>query len=155
MDYIITFIYIAHSMTALLYETVPAFEDTWIESSLGGLGRYRMAVEEDIIRDRRFGPPSPASGTYPLLRRLPRPGGPPPLSRALINRNKPKGKPQAKSSRTAAEPSQAKLARFTGCDRIGFKAGATCNDGTANYGPPPRPHSHVPRFVTKQCTLPS
>jgi hypothetical protein len=36
MDYIITFIYIAYSMTALLYETVPAFEDTWIESSLGG-----------------------------------------------------------------------------------------------------------------------
>lgn len=36
---------------ALLYETVPAFEDTWIEC-LGDLGRYRMAIEDDDIRDR-------------------------------------------------------------------------------------------------------
>lgn len=35
---------------ALLYETVPAFEDTWIEC-LGDLGRYRMAIEDDDIRD--------------------------------------------------------------------------------------------------------
>jgi hypothetical protein len=32
---------------ALLYETVPAFEDTWIEC-VGDLGRYRMAIEDDI-----------------------------------------------------------------------------------------------------------
>ncbi|KAJ8058490.1 hypothetical protein OCU04_012678 [Sclerotinia nivalis] len=37
-------------MMALLYETVPAFEDTWIEC-LGDLGRYRMAIEDDDIRD--------------------------------------------------------------------------------------------------------
>lgn len=36
---------------ALLYETVPAFEDTWIEC-LGDLARYRMAIEDDDIRDR-------------------------------------------------------------------------------------------------------
>ncbi|KAH9225258.1 hypothetical protein K456DRAFT_1852596 [Colletotrichum gloeosporioides 23] len=38
-------------MTALLYETVPTFEDTWIEC-LGDLGRYRMAIEDDDLRDR-------------------------------------------------------------------------------------------------------
>ena len=54
-------------MMALLYETVPAFEDTWIEC-LGDLvsstlspalnrtnetkGRYRMAIEDDDQRDR-------------------------------------------------------------------------------------------------------
>jgi Est1 DNA/RNA binding domain len=42
---------ISYSMMALLYETVPAFEDTWIEC-LGDLGRYRMAIEDDDIRDR-------------------------------------------------------------------------------------------------------
>jgi len=36
---------------ALLFETVPAFEDTWIEC-LGDLGRYRMAIEDDDQRDR-------------------------------------------------------------------------------------------------------
>ncbi|KAH7109352.1 hypothetical protein EDB81DRAFT_736657 [Dactylonectria macrodidyma] len=38
-------------MMALLYETVPAFEETWIEC-LGDLGRYRMAIEDDDIKDR-------------------------------------------------------------------------------------------------------
>ncbi|CAN9439305.1 unnamed protein product [Alternaria alternata] len=38
-------------MMALLYETVPAFEDTWIEC-LGDLGRYRMAIEDEDVRDR-------------------------------------------------------------------------------------------------------
>jgi hypothetical protein len=47
----LAFIYLAYSMMALLYETVPAFEDTWIEC-LGDLGRYRMAIEDDDIRDR-------------------------------------------------------------------------------------------------------
>lgn len=50
-DHMLTFIYIAYSMVALLYETVQSFEDTWIEC-LGDLGRYRMAIEDDNIRDR-------------------------------------------------------------------------------------------------------
>lgn len=50
-EHMLTFIYLAYSTMALLYETVPAFEDTWIEC-LGDLGRYRMAIEDDNIRDR-------------------------------------------------------------------------------------------------------
>jgi hypothetical protein len=34
------FIYLAYSMMAMLYETIPAFEETWSEC-LGDLGRYR------------------------------------------------------------------------------------------------------------------
>lgn len=51
LDHMLTFIYLAYSMLALLYETVPNFRDTWIEC-LGDLGRYRMAIEDDDIRDR-------------------------------------------------------------------------------------------------------
>lgn len=51
MDYMLAFIYLAYQMVALLYETVPSFEDTWIEC-LGDLGRYRMAIEDDDVRDR-------------------------------------------------------------------------------------------------------
>ncbi|KAI0388347.1 hypothetical protein F5Y17DRAFT_470485 [Xylariaceae sp. FL0594] len=51
LEHMLTFIYLAYSMMALLYETVPAFEDTWIEY-LGDLGRYRMAIEDEDIRDR-------------------------------------------------------------------------------------------------------
>jgi len=51
LDHMLAFIYLAYSMMALLYETVPAFEETWIEC-LGDLGRYRMAIEDDDIRDR-------------------------------------------------------------------------------------------------------
>lgn len=51
LDHMLAFIYIAYSMVALLYETVSTFEDTWIEC-LGDLGRYRMAIEDDDIRDR-------------------------------------------------------------------------------------------------------
>jgi hypothetical protein len=51
IEHMLTFLYLAHSMMALLYEAVPAFEDTWIEC-LGDLGRYRMAIEDDDIRDR-------------------------------------------------------------------------------------------------------
>jgi hypothetical protein len=36
---------------SVLYETVPAFEDDWIEI-LGDLGRYRMAIEVDDNLDR-------------------------------------------------------------------------------------------------------
>ncbi|KAJ8111228.1 hypothetical protein OPT61_g6133 [Boeremia exigua] len=51
LDYMLAFIYLAYQMMALLYETVPAFEDTWIEC-LGDLGRYRMAIEDEDVRDR-------------------------------------------------------------------------------------------------------
>ncbi len=51
LDHMLAFIYLAYSMMAFLYETVPVFKDTWIEC-LGDLGRYRMAIEEDDIRDR-------------------------------------------------------------------------------------------------------
>jgi len=71
LEHMLTFIYLAYSMMALckfgaasfcptiylssidfvVYETVPAFEDTWVEC-LGDLGRYRMAIEDDDIRDR-------------------------------------------------------------------------------------------------------
>ncbi|KAK4238843.1 hypothetical protein C8A03DRAFT_33098 [Achaetomium macrosporum] len=51
LEHRLTFIYMAYSMMALLYETVPASGDTWIEC-LGDLGRYRMAIEDDDVRDR-------------------------------------------------------------------------------------------------------
>jgi hypothetical protein len=50
IDYMLAFIYLAYQMTALFYETVPAFEETWIEC-LGDLGRYRMAIEDEDVRD--------------------------------------------------------------------------------------------------------
>ncbi|KAK4229586.1 EST/SMG-like protein 1 [Podospora fimiseda] len=53
LEHMLMFIYMAYSMMALLYETVPAFEDTWIEC-LGDLGRYRMAIEDDDMRDREI-----------------------------------------------------------------------------------------------------
>ncbi|KAI0189228.1 hypothetical protein F4808DRAFT_46550 [Astrocystis sublimbata] len=51
LEHMLTFIYLVYSMMALLYETVPAFEDIWIEC-FGDLGRYRMAIEDEDIRDR-------------------------------------------------------------------------------------------------------
>ena len=51
LDHMLAFIYIAYSIMALLYETITAFKETWIEC-LGDLGRYRMAIEDDDIRDR-------------------------------------------------------------------------------------------------------
>jgi hypothetical protein len=51
IDYMLAFIYLAYQMMALLIETVPAFEDTWIEF-LGHLARYRMAIEDEDVRDR-------------------------------------------------------------------------------------------------------
>jgi hypothetical protein len=50
-DHMLSFIYLAYRVMALLHETVPAFEDTWIEC-LGDLGRYRMAIEDQDVRDR-------------------------------------------------------------------------------------------------------
>ena len=51
LEYMLAFIYLAYRMMSLLYETVPAFESTWIEC-LGDLGRYRMAIEDVDMRDR-------------------------------------------------------------------------------------------------------
>ncbi|KAK7991526.1 hypothetical protein PG988_000320 [Apiospora saccharicola] len=51
VEHMLTFIYIAYSMMALLYETVPAFEGTWMEC-LGDLSRYRMAIEDNNLQDR-------------------------------------------------------------------------------------------------------
>ncbi|KAK7219219.1 hypothetical protein V2G26_007222 [Clonostachys chloroleuca] len=50
-EYMLTFIYLAYAMMALLYETVPTFEDTWVEC-LGDLARYRMAIEDNDPNDR-------------------------------------------------------------------------------------------------------
>lgn len=51
LDHILAFIYLDYSMMTLLYQSVPDLEKTWIEC-LGDLGRYRMAIEDDDIRDR-------------------------------------------------------------------------------------------------------
>jgi hypothetical protein len=51
LDHMLTFVYLAYSMMALLMESVPSFEETWIEC-LGDLARYRMAIEEADLRDR-------------------------------------------------------------------------------------------------------
>jgi hypothetical protein len=40
LEHMLSFNYLAYPMMAQLHETVPAFEDTWIEC-LGDLGRYR------------------------------------------------------------------------------------------------------------------
>jgi hypothetical protein len=48
-----TFIVIYQPLTPPppVYETVLAFEDAWMEC-LGHLGRYRIAIEDDDVRDR-------------------------------------------------------------------------------------------------------
>ncbi|KFA69688.1 hypothetical protein S40285_05918 [Stachybotrys chlorohalonatus IBT 40285] len=51
LEHMLSFIYLSYSILALLYETIPAFSETWIEC-LGDLGRYRMAIEDDDIKDR-------------------------------------------------------------------------------------------------------
>lgn len=45
----LAFIYFAYFMMLFFHETVPAFEDTWIEC-LGDLDRYRIAIEDDDVR---------------------------------------------------------------------------------------------------------
>ncbi|KAF9761202.1 hypothetical protein IL306_003918 [Fusarium sp. DS 682] len=50
-EHMLTFLYTAYNMMALLYETVPAFEDIWIEC-LGDIARYRMTIEDGDTRDR-------------------------------------------------------------------------------------------------------
>ncbi|RMZ83765.1 hypothetical protein DV738_g1042, partial [Chaetothyriales sp. CBS 135597] len=51
IDHMLSFVYLAYSMMALLVESVPSFSETWIEC-LGDLARYRMAIEENDPRDR-------------------------------------------------------------------------------------------------------
>jgi hypothetical protein len=50
LDHMVAFIHLAYSMITLLYETVPAFEDIWIEC-LGAFGRYRMSIEGNDTQD--------------------------------------------------------------------------------------------------------
>ncbi|KGQ02488.1 hypothetical protein BBAD15_g12300 [Beauveria bassiana D1-5] len=52
-EHMLKFICKAYIIMTLLYETVPAFVSTWI-GCLGHLGRYRMAIEDDGIRDREI-----------------------------------------------------------------------------------------------------
>ena len=51
LEHMLSFVYLAYSMMALLMESVPSFVETWIEC-LGDLARYRMAIEEVDLRDR-------------------------------------------------------------------------------------------------------
>ncbi|MCJ1469811.1 hypothetical protein MMC07_008453 [Pseudocyphellaria aurata] len=51
LDHMLAFMNTAYSLVDLPYETVLTVKDTWIEC-LGDLGRYRMAIEDDDIRDR-------------------------------------------------------------------------------------------------------
>ncbi|ODM21095.1 hypothetical protein SI65_04148 [Aspergillus cristatus] len=51
LEHMLTFLYLAYSMMTLLLESVPAFEDTWIEC-LGDLARYGMAIERSDLQDR-------------------------------------------------------------------------------------------------------
>ena len=44
----LSFIYLAYSIMALLYKTVPAFKDTWIEY-LSDLVRYRIAIKDNDL----------------------------------------------------------------------------------------------------------
>ncbi|KAK5711099.1 hypothetical protein LTR17_018556 [Elasticomyces elasticus] len=53
-EYMLSFIYLASQMMALLYETAPIFLDTWIEC-LGDLARYRMAIEEEKESHAQWG----------------------------------------------------------------------------------------------------
>lgn len=51
LEHILAFIYITYSIIALLYKTIPTFEDMQIKY-LGDLGRYRIAIEDDEPKDR-------------------------------------------------------------------------------------------------------
>ncbi|KAK5119304.1 hypothetical protein LTR85_007660 [Meristemomyces frigidus] len=53
-QYMQAFIYLAYQMIALLYETVPAFNDTWTEC-LGDLARCHMAIDDEQKRDEKEG----------------------------------------------------------------------------------------------------
>nr|POE59007.1 est/smg-like protein 1 [Quercus suber] len=73
-DYMVSFIYMAYQMIALLYETVPIFLDTWIEC-LGDLARYRMAIEPNKDAHAQWGAVAArwytmAADRYPQIGRL-------------------------------------------------------------------------------------
>lgn len=51
--FMLSFLYLTYSMMTVLLDSVPAFKDTWTEC-LGTLVRYRMAVEEVDMLDRRI-----------------------------------------------------------------------------------------------------
>ena len=53
LEYMLLFVYLSYSMMALLMESVPSFEETWIEC-LGDLARYRMAIEDSDIKEREI-----------------------------------------------------------------------------------------------------
>jgi hypothetical protein len=53
IDYMLASIYLAFQKMAVSHETIPAFEDTCIECP-GDLGRYRIAIEDEDIRDRKI-----------------------------------------------------------------------------------------------------
>lgn len=53
LEYMLSFIYLAYPMMALLKESVASFRETWIEC-LGDLARYRMAIEESDLGDREI-----------------------------------------------------------------------------------------------------
>ncbi|KAK0384014.1 hypothetical protein NLU13_8103 [Sarocladium strictum] len=52
-EYMLTFIYLAYTMMALLQETVPAFEDTWI-GYLSDFDGYRMTIEDEYVLNREI-----------------------------------------------------------------------------------------------------
>ncbi|KAJ5152470.1 DNA/RNA-binding domain E.t1.c1-type [Penicillium capsulatum] len=52
LDYMLNFVYLAYSMITLLLESISALKETWIKC-LGDLARYRMAIEESDMRDRK------------------------------------------------------------------------------------------------------
>ncbi|KAH7363963.1 hypothetical protein BKA65DRAFT_472326 [Rhexocercosporidium sp. MPI-PUGE-AT-0058] len=51
LDHMLAFLYLAYSMTTLLLETVPIFQEIWMEF-LGDLARYRIAIEDDDFQDK-------------------------------------------------------------------------------------------------------
>lgn len=52
-EHMLAFIYIAYPMMALLYETVPTYEETWIRC-LGDLGRFSMVIEDDEAKENHI-----------------------------------------------------------------------------------------------------
>lgn len=52
LEHMLRFLYLAYSTMTLFLETVPTFEDTWIEC-LGEISRYRMVLEAAESRERQ------------------------------------------------------------------------------------------------------
>jgi hypothetical protein len=50
--HMLAYLYLSYSMMALLIESVPSLEETWMEC-LGDLVRYRMAIEKADLLDRQ------------------------------------------------------------------------------------------------------